>query len=56
MNKTTLERSIRVGKDNLQFTIHYRKRKTIGIRIKPDCSISVNAPLRTKPYPLKIKG
>jgi len=49
INQTSVSRSICLGKENLSFTIHYRKRKTIGISIKPDCSILVNAPLRTQP-------
>lgn len=40
-----MKESIQYGKQKIEFELQYSKRKTIGVKIQPDCSVFVVAPL-----------
>ena len=42
-----MKENILYGKQKIEFELHYSKRKTIGIKILPDTSVCVVAPLET---------
>lgn len=39
--------SIQFGSKRIEFSIEYKSRKTLGIRVYPDCSVRVIAPVET---------
>ena len=43
-----MEHSVDFGSKKITFLLNYSKRKTLGIKVRPDASVQVGAPLDTK--------
>ena len=48
-------RSLPFGSKQIEFELSYQERKTLGIRVYPDCSVKVIAPLETPDEKLEQK-
>jgi predicted metal-dependent hydrolase len=43
-----MQQQIKFGSRNIVFNLEYRKRKSLGIKVHPDCSVEVLAPIAAK--------
>lgn len=46
---------LQFGKYNIIYELSYRERKSLGIKVFPDCSVKVVAPLHTSPEKIRLK-
>ncbi len=55
MSETTTIESLKFGSREINYELSYQDRKTLGIRVYPDCRVKVIAPLETTDENLKTK-
>lgn len=55
MSETTSIQSFKFGSKEINYELSYQERKTLGIRVYPDCKVRVIAPYETTAEKLKVK-
>lgn len=55
MSEKTKYRSLPFGTKQIEYELSYQERKTLGIRVYPDCSVKVIAPFETSNEKLELK-